>query len=65
LEELLSQHYGQSVKANLTIDRAVVGGLTIRLGDDLIDATVLARLGQARRQLATQNPPNKGATNHG
>ena len=36
---------------NLQVDPDVVGGLRIQVGDDLYDATVLARLSRARSQL--------------
>jgi len=48
----LSRMYGRSVALNVETDPAVLGGLAIRLGDEVLDATVLARLDEARRRLA-------------
>jgi F-type H+-transporting ATPase subunit delta len=39
------------VQLNLDVDPEVVGGLRIQVGDDLYDATVLARLSRARSSL--------------
>ena len=47
----LSRMYGRQVALNVEIDPSVLGGLAIRLGDEVLDATVLARLDEARRRL--------------
>jgi len=51
LGAVLSGIYGREVQMNLQVDPDVVGGLRIQVGDDLYDATVLARLSRARSQL--------------
>ena len=38
---------------NCTVDPSVIGGLRVQVGDDLYDATVLARLARAKDQLAS------------
>ena len=38
---------------NVQVDPQVVGGLRIQVGDDLYDATVLARLARAKQQLVS------------
>ncbi|MGP7959949.1 F0F1 ATP synthase subunit delta [Sanguibacter sp. A247] len=53
LGHLLAQAYGKPVQLNVVIDPAVVGGLRIHVGDDVVEATVLARMADARRQLAS------------
>ncbi len=53
LGTILDRIYGRSVQMNFEITPDVVGGLRIQVGDDLYDATVLARLGQARERLAS------------
>lgn len=50
---ILDRIYGRSVQMNVETSPDVVGGLRIQVGDDLYDATVLARLDQARRRLAS------------
>lgn len=51
LRDVLADIYGREVQLNLEVDPEVVGGLRIQVGDDLYDATVLARLSRARSQL--------------
>lgn len=51
LSAVLAGIYGREIQLNLQIDPEVVGGLRIQVGDDLYDATVLARLSRARSQL--------------
>ena len=52
LAEALSATYGQEVHLNVIVDPAIVGGLRVSIGDDVIDGTVAGRLEDARRQLA-------------
>lgn len=52
LAETLSSRYGTPVSLNLIVDPAVVGGLRIEIGDDVIDATVASRLSDLRQRLA-------------
>lgn len=51
LSAVLAGIYGREVQLNLQVDPDVVGGLRIQVGDDLYDATVLARLSRARSSL--------------
>lgn len=53
LSTILDRIYGRAVQLNFETSPDVVGGLRIQVGDDLYDATVLARLGQARERLAS------------
>ncbi|MDO8143026.1 MULTISPECIES: F0F1 ATP synthase subunit delta [Isoptericola] len=52
LGEILERAYGRAVQLNVTVDPAVVGGLRIQVGADVVDSTVLSRLADARRRLA-------------
>ncbi|PZR52051.1 F0F1 ATP synthase subunit delta [Xylanimonas oleitrophica] len=52
LGALLERSYGRAVQLNVTVDPAVVGGLRIQVGADVVDSTVLSRLAGARRRLA-------------
>ena len=40
---------GRDININVIIDRAVLGGLRVRMGDDLIDGTIASRLETASR----------------
>jgi F-type H+-transporting ATPase subunit delta len=51
LTATLSTMYGRSVALNVETDPSVLGGLAIQIGDEVLDATVLARLEEARRRL--------------
>ena len=51
LEAVLHRLYGQQVHLNVDLDPAVLGGLSVRVGDEVIDGTVATRLAQAQRQL--------------
>ncbi|MBD9698475.1 F0F1 ATP synthase subunit delta [Flavimobilis sp. GY10621] len=50
---LLAQAYGKPVQLNVVVDPSVVGGLRIQVGDDVVEATVLARMVDARRRMAS------------
>ncbi len=52
LAAALQRIYGRTVHLDVDIDPAVVGGLRIQVGDEVIDASVVARLAAARRELA-------------
>lgn len=52
LGRLLAESYGSEIQLNVTVDPAVIGGLRVLVGSDVLDSTVLARLADARRQLA-------------
>ncbi len=48
----LASSYGRPVHLNLVLDPAVLGGIKVEIGDDVIDGTVVSRLDDARRALA-------------
>jgi F-type H+-transporting ATPase subunit delta len=52
LAEGLSKHYGRPVHLNLLVDPAVVGGIKVEIGDDVIDGSIASRLDDARRTIA-------------
>lgn len=51
LAAALARMYGHEVGLNVEIDPSVVGGLSVRVGDEVLDATVASRLDEARRRL--------------
>jgi F-type H+-transporting ATPase subunit delta len=53
LTALLGEAYGSSIQLNVTVDPAVIGGLRVQVGSDVVDSTVLSRLADARRRLAS------------
>ncbi len=52
LTTALTKMLGHEIRVNVSIEKEVVGGLSIRIADVLIDGTVIARLAQADRLLA-------------
>ena len=52
LLSLLTEAYGHGIHLNVVHDPAVVGGVSVQIGDELIDGTVASRLGEVRRKLA-------------
>jgi len=53
LAKALANVYGQEVHLNIEIDPDVVGGLSVQIGDELIDGTAASRLAAVRRKLAS------------
>jgi F-type H+-transporting ATPase subunit delta len=52
LAAILEQAYGRQIQVNVSVDPAVLGGLRVQVGAEVVDATVLSRLDDARRRLA-------------
>ena len=51
LTAALSSRYDRQVRLAVDIDPAVLGGMRVQIGDDVIDGTVARRLGAASEQL--------------
>jgi F-type H+-transporting ATPase subunit delta len=52
LAEALAASYGHHVHLNVVLDPSVVGGISVQIGDELIDGTAASRLAAVRRKLA-------------
>jgi F-type H+-transporting ATPase subunit delta len=52
LQAGLNSLYGRELKVNLNVDPALIGGIRVQVGDEVLDASVVSRLGQLHRQLA-------------
>ncbi len=51
LRTALEGHYGKAVVLQVVQDEAVMGGIRVQIGDDVVDGTVLRRLEEARRHV--------------
>ena len=51
LARALSAIYGRTVQINVVLDPAVVGGIRVQVGDEVVDGTILRRLQEAERAL--------------
>jgi F-type H+-transporting ATPase subunit delta len=52
LAQTLARSYGHDVHLNMVLDPSVVGGISVQIGDELIDGTAATRLAEVRRKLA-------------
>ena len=52
LTAALATQYGRPVHAKVVVDAAVIGGVRVEIGDDVIDGTIASRLDEAGRKLA-------------
>lgn len=52
LADVLARIYGRTVSLQVAVDPAMLGGLVVRVNDEVIDGSVLTRLAQVRRRLA-------------
>jgi len=48
----LSDIYGRQVSLKVAVDPAIIGGVSVRVGSDLYDGTILRRLNEARQAFA-------------
>ena len=52
LSRIMSEQVGQPVHLNFHIDPSVIGGVSIRFADEIVDGTISTRLAEAGRALA-------------
>jgi F-type H+-transporting ATPase subunit delta len=52
LQQGLNSLYGRELKVNVNVDPALIGGIRVQVGDEVLDASVITRLGELQRQLA-------------
>jgi F-type H+-transporting ATPase subunit delta len=51
LSAALSAQYGRDVHLNIEVDPSVLGGMSIRVGEEEIDGTIVRRLAEIRRRI--------------
>lgn len=52
LGSVLAKLYGRQVHLNLDVDPEVLGGITVRVGDEVINGSIADRLDEAQRRMA-------------
>ena len=52
LASALAAQAGRPIQLNVEVDPSIVGGISVRLGDELFDGTIINRIADARRRLA-------------
>jgi F-type H+-transporting ATPase subunit delta len=52
LAAALAAQYGREVHVNALVDPAVIGGVSVQIGDEIIDGTMAGRLADTRRRIA-------------
>jgi F-type H+-transporting ATPase subunit delta len=52
LAAALGRQYGRDIQLNVIVDRGVVGGVRVDIGDEVIDGTIAAKLDDAQRRIA-------------
>jgi F-type H+-transporting ATPase subunit delta len=51
LAAALHANFGSDIQLQVVVDPSLIGGLTVRIGDELIDGSVARQLAEARRRL--------------
>jgi F-type H+-transporting ATPase subunit delta len=52
IQQRLNERTGKTVRLSTSVDESLIGGVVIRVGDELIDASVITRLERLRQRLA-------------
>ena len=52
LENILAKSYGQSLKLNVEVDPAILGGIRVQVAGEILDGSLSSRLQAAKLQLA-------------
>ena len=52
LARVLAAQHGRGIHLNVVYDPAIIGGMSVQIGDEMVDGTAASRLAEVRRKLA-------------
>ena len=52
IERLLKTRYGENLSSRINIDKSLIGGLTVKCGDEVIDLSTKGRLLKLKKQIS-------------
>ncbi len=53
IQKVLVKRYGREVRVNVVVDPDIIGGIKIRVGDDVLDGSLATRMNELRQKLAS------------
>jgi F-type H+-transporting ATPase subunit delta len=62
LAAALKRNFGSDIQLQVVVDPELLGGLTVRIGDELIDGSVARQLAEARRRLTGRSGSGSNRT---
>jgi F-type H+-transporting ATPase subunit delta len=62
LAAALQRNFGSDIQLEVVVDPELLGGLTVRIGDELIDGSVARQLAEARRRLTGRSGSGSNRT---
>jgi F-type H+-transporting ATPase subunit delta len=62
LAAALQRNFGSDIQLEVVVDPQLLGGLTVRIGDELIDGSVARQLAEARRRLTGRSGSGSNRT---
>ncbi|MDY5584636.1 MAG: F0F1 ATP synthase subunit delta [Arcanobacterium sp.] len=51
LTQILAAHYGENIQLHIALNPEIIGGLRIRIGDEVIDGTLATRLAMVKEEI--------------
>lgn len=52
IEGLLKKRYGENLTSNINIDKNLIGGLTVKCGDEVLDLSIKGKLLKLKKQIS-------------